>query len=137
MRRSSLLIACFVLAACAEGAAEGPWRPEPLPAGIDGEPMSLAEAEERYAALCASCHGELGEGRLGPPLVDHPDDVATLTQVIDQQMPVADPTQCEGRCADGIARFIDERLSQCLEIELVSTTELGIDLTTLGNQIGD
>ena len=60
----------------------------------------------RYAAMCASCHGEAGEGGLGPRLVDTPRSIEQLTRAIDERMPVANPAACRGECASSLAVYI-------------------------------
>ncbi len=80
---------------------------------------SPAESEATYASECAACHGEVGEGGLGPALDDWTRGEDALTGVISETMPSADPTRCEGPCARGIARYILENFeaSRCAEGE--------------------
>lgn len=100
-------VACGAFA-CAQGSGLEPLRPperEPPP------PLDDVDAAARYAELCASCHGELGEGGFGPPLVDLETDQATLAAIIDDSMPQRAPELCKGSCAEGVARFIRTRLT--------------------------
>lgn len=64
------------------------------------------EAAQRWAGMCASCHGEAGEGGTGPSLVDTPSSVAALTEAIDARMPSGNPGACRGECASSLADFI-------------------------------
>jgi hypothetical protein len=64
-----------------------------------------------YTELCAVCHGEVGEGGLGPVLQDSSRDQAFLAAAIDTRMPAGDPDRCTGECADAIAAFIREGLT--------------------------
>ncbi|MGD8414745.1 MAG: c-type cytochrome [Candidatus Latescibacterota bacterium] len=34
------------------------------------DPKALAAGKEQYEAICATCHGQLGEGLIGPNLTD-------------------------------------------------------------------
>ncbi len=64
------------------------------------------EAAQRWASMCASCHGEAGEGGSGPALIDTARSVAELTQAIDATMPLGNPAACRGECASSLAQFI-------------------------------
>jgi len=65
----------------------------------------------RYQQMCAVCHGEIGEGGLGPKLLDTKRSVAELTSAIAERMPQNNPGQCAGSCADEVAAFIKEGLT--------------------------
>lgn len=60
---------------------------ELLLAAVD-DPAILAQGQKHYAATCASCHGQQGEGLIGPNLVDeywlHGGGVMDIHQVIDK-----------------------------------------------------
>ncbi|MEQ9646902.1 MAG: DUF1588 domain-containing protein [Sandaracinaceae bacterium] len=102
------VVAALGLLACAQGTGLEPLRPperEPTP------PLGDVASVERYAALCASCHGELGEGGFGPPLVDIETEERALAQLIDETMPQDAPESCKGSCADGVAHFIKTQLT--------------------------
>lgn len=64
------------------------------------------DAAQRWASMCASCHGEAAQGGSGPALVDTPRSIAELTQAIDQRMPLGNPAACRGQCASSLAEFI-------------------------------
>ena len=64
-----------------------------------------------YADLCQVCHGEAGEGGLGPPLVDTPRGEDELRETIARRMPANDPGRCQGECASEIARFLKDGLT--------------------------
>lgn len=113
----SCLLACsLLLIGCSDGELT-PLRPSPRE---PDPPVSPEDAAARYAAQCAECHGEIGEGGLGPRLIDldaaHPELVA----VIHESMPQSDPTQCTDGCAEALATFIEERLtSDALRCDVV------------------
>jgi hypothetical protein len=65
----------------------------------------------RYRELCQVCHGETGEGGLGPPLVDTRRSYDELVDTISRRMPANAPGQCTGACATDIASFITEGLT--------------------------
>jgi len=64
-----------------------------------------------YRASCQVCHGEAGEGGLGPALVDTTKSVDQLTSAISARMPANAPGQCTGDCATLTAQFIVDGLS--------------------------
>jgi hypothetical protein len=64
-----------------------------------------------YQEMCQVCHGEIGEGGLGPALLDSKQSVAELERVIAERMPANAPGQCSGECASETARFIHEGLT--------------------------
>lgn len=65
----------------------------------------------RYRAMCEVCHGETGEGGLGPALRDTTASKASLRATIATTMPANNPGQCDGDCADEIAEFIRHGLT--------------------------
>jgi len=65
----------------------------------------------RYRELCQVCHGETGEGGLGPVLQDTPRTLDQLVATISTRMPANDPGRCMGDCATEIAAFIKDGLS--------------------------
>ncbi len=107
MRRPTRWIALTALALACEQT------PDP---GADASttPPSTApppDAATRYAAMCASCHGEVGEGGLGPRLIDTTRTTAQLTAAIDQRMPPSNPSQCRGECASSLAAYIQREFT--------------------------
>jgi hypothetical protein len=64
-----------------------------------------------YQAQCSVCHGEIGEGGLGPTLLDTKRSVDELRSTISQRMPANNPGQCSGQCADQVAAFIKDGLT--------------------------
>lgn len=70
-----------------------------------------SEGAALYTQMCAVCHGEVGEGGIGPRLQDSAMGKSELASVIDQRMPAADPERCAGDCADKVASFIAEGLT--------------------------
>lgn len=74
----------------------------------------------RYQAMCQVCHGEAGEGGLGPRLRDTRATRASLRETIATTMPANNPGQCDGTCADEIAEFITHGLTtQALRCDAV------------------
>lgn len=70
-----------------------------------------ASVAERYATMCASCHGDTGEGGSGTRLIDSPRTVSELTDIIDVRMPQGNPAACRGECASSLAQFIHDRFT--------------------------
>jgi len=83
--------------------------------GNDSASTSYDYASSRGAALyqqmCQVCHGETGEGGLGPVLRDSPRKHAELRAAIETRMPANNPGQCTGECATQIASFIEQGLT--------------------------
>ncbi|MBX7196562.1 MAG: DUF1592 domain-containing protein [Sandaracinaceae bacterium] len=104
------LLLVAALAGCGGGdpppTDAGPGRDAAL--AFDAGPGSASgeSAEQLYARLCASCHGDLGEGGLGPSLVDSPRTVEELTSIIDERMPQGAPNRCDGTCPRVLAEYI-------------------------------
>ncbi len=82
---------------CAEGDA-GPDAGRPDVSHLDGGAI--------YAAQCASCHGEVGEGGLGPSLVDWSRGEDALIDIIDVRMPQTNPAACDEACATAVGRYV-------------------------------
>lgn len=76
----------------------------------DDDPLSSRGAA-LYAKQCQVCHGEAGEGGLGPVLQDTAMSHGDLRAVIAERMPQNNPGQCTGECADEIALFIKSGLT--------------------------
>lgn len=72
---------------------------------VEADPLS-SKGAQLYAKLCQVCHGETGEGGLGPALQDTPMTHGQLRGVIEARMPANNPGQCTGECAEEIAAFI-------------------------------
>ncbi len=72
-------------------------------AGVVGE---SASGEALYQRMCASCHGEAGEGGRGPRLQDWSRGYDALRRPIGTSMPAGNPAACTGECPDRIARFV-------------------------------
>jgi hypothetical protein len=64
-----------------------------------------------YQDQCQVCHGETGEGGLGPALVDSPRSEGDLANIIAMRMPANNPGQCTGECASELASFIKHGLT--------------------------
>jgi Protein of unknown function (DUF1592)/Protein of unknown function (DUF1588)/Protein of unknown function (DUF1595)/Protein of unknown function (DUF1585)/Glycogen recognition site of AMP-activated protein kinase/Cytochrome C oxidase, cbb3-type, subunit III/Protein of unknown function (DUF1587) len=81
---------------------------------------SAVDPAARYASMCASCHGEAGEGGLGTRLVDTPRSIAELTRAIDERMPQGNAAACRGECASSLANYIKANFtSRALACETV------------------
>lgn len=89
--------------------------PPPAP---DPLQLSITAGEGRYSELCASCHGNNGEGALlGPSLVSSGfNTVNTLRVKINSTMPQGNSSACidsgSSTCATDIANFIFNRLQR-------------------------
>lgn len=99
MRRATLI--CWVIfAGCGnDRGLEGP-----------DDPLSSRGAA-LYQEMCEVCHGETGEGGLGPVLRDTPMSHGALENAIAARMPANNPGQCTGDCATEIASFIRSGLT--------------------------
>jgi hypothetical protein len=64
-----------------------------------------------YRDKCQVCHGETGEGGLGPRLRDETKSSDQLASIIAQTMPQNAPGQCTGDCATQTASFIHDGLT--------------------------
>ncbi len=70
----------------------------------------VASGQTAYATQCAACHGNVGEGGVGPSLIGCPtcDTFANLVSRIDATMPFQNAGACTGSCAGDITAFILE-----------------------------
>jgi hypothetical protein len=93
-----LLIAAFVAEACSSG-PDGPYD------------YAKSKGAALYQDQCQVCHGETGEGGLGPKLRDTKRSQGELDQIISQTMPQNNPGQCTGDCASALAEFITHGLT--------------------------
>ncbi len=106
---AALLLLLLTLVGCGGEAPTddtGPRRDAALGGPDSGLPVSGESAAQLYSRLCASCHGELGEGGLGPSLVDSPRSVDELTTIIDERMPQGAPNRCDGACPRTLAEYM-------------------------------
>src|SRR5690242_18830876 len=80
--------------------------------GGDDAPYDYASrGAQLYGEMCQVCHGETGEGGLGPRLLDTKRSHTQLRDAIATRMPANNPGQCTGECAEQIATFIKEGLT--------------------------
>jgi len=93
----SLLAAALCMAACSGGDGSYDY------ADSKGAPL--------YQQMCQVCHGETGEGGLGPALRDETKSKSELASIISSSMPQYAPGQCTGDCATEIAEFIKDGLT--------------------------
>ncbi len=90
-----------------------------------------SEGSALFTEMCAVCHGEVGEGGIGPTLMDTPKAKATLAETIEGSMPTSDPTRCQGECAELIADFIVNGLtSSALTCDRVAPSKRRLRLLT-------
>jgi len=97
--RLGILLFSSALAAvgCAKGTAdEDGGRPD----------VSHLDGAALYASHCAACHGEVGEGGVGPTLIDWDRDEDTLIDIVEVRMPTTNPTACDEACATAVARYV-------------------------------
>lgn len=73
--------------------------------------VSLGKGAALYRQMCQVCHGEAGEGGIGPALVDTERTHGQLKLAISARMPANNPGQCTGECASEIATFIKHGLT--------------------------
>ncbi len=67
-----------------------------------------ARGEQIYKSMCASCHGDKGQGvadKYADPLVGD-DSVGQLTRTISDTMPEEEPEKCVGPDAEAVAAFV-------------------------------
>lgn len=99
------LAACALCASgCSKGGGGGP-------GDEGGYDYAGSAGAALYADQCMVCHGEEGEGGIGPALVDDPRGQDELASLIDRTMPKNDPGHCTGDCAAEVARFLKEGLT--------------------------
>src|SRR5258705_303447 len=94
----ALLIVAFVAGACSSG-------------GDATYDYAHSKGAAIYQDTCQVCHGETGEGGLGPALRDTGKSVDDLVNVIQMRMPANSPGQCSGDFATGTAQFIYDCLT--------------------------
>ncbi len=127
MRPSAVVFLCGLLSLGCDSADVAPAPPSSDTRG----PGATIDPALRYAAMCASCHGEAGEGGLGSRLVDSARSVEQLTQIIDERMPQGNPGACRGTCASSIAQYIKTRFtSQALSCATVAPSARRLRLLT-------
>ena len=77
-----------------------------------------------FATMCASCHGERGQGGIAPRLDRWTKPRADLVASIDERMPTGNPDACKGDCATALTDLILLTL-QTTEPEPAPCTEVG------------
>ena len=77
-----------------------------------------------FATMCASCHGERGQGGVAPRLDRWAKPRADLVAAIDERMPTGNPDGCKGDCAAALADLILLSL-QTTEPDPTPCTEVG------------
>jgi mono/diheme cytochrome c family protein len=126
MRRFLLL--GLALFGCDEPAPTTP-RP-PAPPKVTATNPTL-EAAARYSAMCAACHGEVGEGGAGPRLVDTALSVDGLATAITGSMPQGNPGACRGDCPRALAEYIKATFtSRALACDVVPPSPRRLRLLT-------
>ena len=78
--------------------------------GTSDDPTSSRGAV-LYQQMCQVCHGEIGEGGIGPALQDTALSHTRLRTTIEARMPANNPGQCTGDCAEDVASFIESGLT--------------------------
>ena len=76
--------------------------------GGSGGTGDTGAATDLWLAQCASCHGAVGEGGIGPSLVGWTAPRSELVTSIEATMPPADPDLCVDGCAERLADYILE-----------------------------
>lgn len=77
----------------------------------DGGGGEVANGAALYARMCASCHGEAGEGGRARALQNWSQGYEALRRPIGVSMPSGNPAACTGECPDRIASFIMSELN--------------------------
>jgi mono/diheme cytochrome c family protein len=113
MRRAALALVALSLVACAtgsgappDGALDGGVHPDANLTRDGSVPTSGETPEQLYRRLCASCHGEAGEGGIGPTLIDLPQSEDILYAQIHGRMPQGAPERCDEPCGHTLAHYI-------------------------------
>lgn len=110
MRASILFLSLLALSALAGcdggGATSGDGGPRVDAARDSGTGTGGETAEQLYLRLCASCHGEAGEGGIGVALIDTPRTEDELFSIIDTRMPQGAPERCDANCARVLAHYV-------------------------------
>lgn len=100
-----VISALTVWSGCSSGSPAGPSGQTAGQTGGQTTGEMSASSAQVYASQCASCHGTFGEGGLGSPLRGL-EDRAALARKIATTMPPAQPSACEGACAEQMADFL-------------------------------
>lgn len=101
---TSRFVAILVIALAAFAQADDGKSPQPPTA----DEALRARGEQIYKSMCASCHGEKGQGvadKYADPLIGD-DSVGQLTRLINDTMPEEEPEKCVGPDAEAVAAFI-------------------------------
>ena len=106
--RGPAIVAAALVVSCSSGSPNGSAGNPDAPGGYDyvhspGAPL--------YQQMCQVCHGEAGEGGLGPALQDEARSQSELSQIISTTMPQNQPGECTGACADDVAEFVKNGLT--------------------------
>lgn len=95
----ALLVGCAVVGVACSSSGDGSYD------------YASSKGAALYQEMCQVCHGETGEGGLGPALRDSERAVSKLESIISESMPANAPGQCSGECATELAQFIKEGLT--------------------------
>ncbi|MDZ7924500.1 MAG: DUF1592 domain-containing protein [Marinagarivorans sp.] len=69
---------------------------------------NLDQGQTQYQNLCASCHGDAGQGVAGKASALDPSQwqIPALTAAIDKSMPLGQTHLCQGSCASQVAAYV-------------------------------
>ena len=104
----TVLVSVLTASACAF-ADDGMPKPVAEQVVAPGSDEALrAQGEQIYKSMCASCHGEKGQGvadAYADPLIGD-DSVGQLAKVIDETMPEGEPEKCSAEQSQAVAAYI-------------------------------
>ena len=81
-----------------------------MPVQVESQPKNELLGRKLYAAQCASCHGDTGQGVADqyPDVLAGDMSLQALTDVINDTMPAEDPSLCVDADAEAVAKFVFE-----------------------------
>ena len=103
-----LLVSVAAFVNADDGKQSGSTTDKPVAEAPSADDALRARGEQIYKSMCASCHGDTGQGvakAYADPLVGD-DSVGQLTKVIHDTMPEGEPEKCVGADAEAVAAYV-------------------------------